>query len=120
MEPLRYVILHHTGVADPHFDLMFETVPGGALATFRCPIWPIAEAAAITPLGDHRREYLEHEGPVSGGRGEVRRVAGGTYRTVSRTDERWQIVLDESVSLTVRRSSRDGSRWRVERNIEGA
>lgn len=28
-------------------------------------------------LADHRREYLTYEGPVSGGRGRVRRVAEG-------------------------------------------
>ena len=33
----------------------------------------------MEPLGEHRREYLTYEGPVSGGRGEVKRVAGGTY-----------------------------------------
>ena len=41
MPPLRYVILWHDGVAEPHFDLMFETLPGSALATWRSPRWPV-------------------------------------------------------------------------------
>jgi hypothetical protein len=76
---LQYVILHHTDVAEPHYDLMFEAAPGGALRTFRSPAWPIEEATVLTPLPDHRRAYLTYEGPVSGGRGSVRRVEAGTY-----------------------------------------
>lgn len=76
--PLRFVVLHHTGVPDPHFDLMLETTPGSPLATWRCRHWPIDRPGALVRLPDHRRQYLEYEGPVSGGRGEVRRVATGT------------------------------------------
>ena len=32
-------------------------------------------------LADHRLDYLEYEGPVSGDRGSVRRVDGGQYRS---------------------------------------
>jgi len=30
-----------------------------------------------TPIADHRKAYLEYEGPLSGDRGEVQRVAVG-------------------------------------------
>src|SRR5687768_2217261 len=100
-EKLRYVILHHTGVPEVHYDLMLETAPGSALATFRLPTWPLTKSAPVTSLGDHRREYLEYEGPVSNDRGQVRRVAGGTYRTVMRNDDRWEVVLDGSVKLSI-------------------
>jgi hypothetical protein len=56
--PLRYVILHHGGIADPHFDLMFETLPGSDLATWRSQAWPIEEPTPLTRLKDHRRLYL--------------------------------------------------------------
>jgi len=97
MEHLRYVVLHHTAVAEPHYDLMFETARGSGLETFRCPVWPPDVGTVVVPLGEHRREYLDYEGPVSGGRGSVMRVAAGTYRTVSRTGDRREVELDGAV-----------------------
>jgi hypothetical protein len=77
--PLRFVVLRHDGITEPHFDLMFESEPGGALRTWRSPVWPIVDPVCITPLDLHRWEYLEYEGPLSNDRGHVRRVAQGTY-----------------------------------------
>jgi hypothetical protein len=76
--PLRFVVLHHTGVPQPHFDLMIEASAGGVLMTWRCDEWPIVNETNLTRLGEHRREYLEYQGPLSGDRGQVTRVAGGT------------------------------------------
>ncbi|MEM6315195.1 MAG: hypothetical protein AAF743_13970 [Planctomycetota bacterium] len=73
---LRYVILHHTGYEEDHFDVMVEREPGGMLRTWRSATWPIR--GPVTPIHDHRRKYLDYEGPISGDRGEVRRVASGT------------------------------------------
>lgn len=80
-EPLRYVVLRHEQVPDPHFDLMIEYDPvnGVGLFTWRSPIWPIDRDVQLEPLEEHRVEYLDYEGPVSGNRGVVRRVARGTY-----------------------------------------
>lgn len=75
--PLRFVVLHHTGVAEPHYDVMVETSPGLLLSTWRAPNWPPRDGDVWTRLEDHRRAYLDYEGPISGGRGEVRRVAAG-------------------------------------------
>jgi hypothetical protein len=75
--PVRYVVLRHEGVAEPHFDLMIESKPGGALMTWRLAQWPITRAVQPLRLGDHRREYLEYEGEVSGGRGWVKRIERG-------------------------------------------
>jgi hypothetical protein len=77
---LRFVILRHEGVADPHYDLMFELAPGAPLATWRSPVWPITLQVPITQVPDHRQLYLDHEGPVSHNRGHVQRVVGGTHR----------------------------------------
>ena len=77
--PLRYVVLHHTGVAEPHFDIMLERAAGSDLQTWRSAIWPVAGGAALMPLPDHRRVYLDYEGEVSGGRGWVKCVSRGTY-----------------------------------------
>ena len=78
--PLRFVVLRHDGVADPHFDFMLEVSDGQPLATWRLPEWPLTRRVRVTRLADHRREYLTHEGPVSGGRGNVARVNAGTYQ----------------------------------------
>ena len=79
-EVVRFVVLHHTGVADPHFDLMYEQHPGSALTTWRIPEWPPEQYVPATPLAEHRRDYLDYEGPVSNNRGSVKRVAAGTCR----------------------------------------
>ena len=79
-KPLRYVVLRHEGVEEPHFDLMFETSPGSALATWRAPEWPLKTGTPLAHLPDHRPRYLTYEGEVSDDRGWVRRVASGTHQ----------------------------------------
>jgi hypothetical protein len=108
---LRFVVLHHTGIPEPHYDLMFETAPGSPLATWRSPVWPPV-AVTVERLADHRRDYLEYEGPVSDDRGHVRRIAGGHFRFDTYSDERWQLRLDANVVLTL--SRRDGAVWLAE------
>jgi hypothetical protein len=74
----RYVVLHHTGVDVPHFDVMLER-PNGMLRTFRSPVWPIEAETVLVEIEQHRHAYLDYEGPVSGNRGSVNRVEGGRY-----------------------------------------
>jgi hypothetical protein len=78
MAGLRYVVLHHTGIGNPHFDLMIELSPGSELSTWRLRHWPPLPGDEFTPLAKHRRDYLVYEGAVSGNRGKVKRVAAGT------------------------------------------
>lgn len=49
--------------------------------TATAPSMPFAatNSCAAERLADHRLAYLEYEGPVSGGRGSVRRLDAGTY-----------------------------------------
>jgi hypothetical protein len=108
---LRYVVLHHTGVPEEHFDLMFETAPGSSLATWRSAVWPVVTVTAER-LADHRREFLEYEGPVSGDRGQVRRVAAGEFHVEATTDGQRQFVLDGTVRLTF--THREGAVWMIE------
>ena len=79
MALLRYAVLRHEAIDDPHFDLMFERSPGSPLMTWRSREWPIAIPLPVVRLADHRSAYLEYEGEVSGNRGFVRRVEGGEY-----------------------------------------
>jgi hypothetical protein len=100
-EMLRYVVLHHTGIAQAHFDLMLETSAGSKLATWRLPNWPPKEGDAPTPLEDHRREYLEFEGAISGNRGEVRRVASGHLRKIEKFDQRMTVTFGDGRRLAL-------------------
>ena len=78
---LRYVVLRHDGIPDPHFDLMIESRPGGPLYTWQCGQNPVTQyATPAKRIANHRRHYLDYEGPVSGGRGHVTRVAAGCGR----------------------------------------
>jgi hypothetical protein len=100
---MRYVVLHHTGIREPHFDLMLELSPGSELSTWRLLHWPPMREDQFTPLPKHRREYLEYEGPVSGDRGEVNRVAAGSYRLIETFPSKLIVALgdDQTLSLPV-------------------
>jgi hypothetical protein len=93
MPRLRYVILHHTGVAEPHYDVMVETVPGGPLRTWRSAVWPIIKPTAVAVLADHRAAYLTYEGPVCNNRGHVKCVAAGEC-AVAREGDDWLVEFD--------------------------
>lgn len=92
----RMVLLRHT-LPDGswHYDWMIERSVGAdpeerALLTFRVAEHPGRAAAgtfAAARLADHRRVYLAHEGEVSGGRGEVRRVSAGRVRVLRETPQ---------------------------------
>lgn len=97
--PLRFAVLHHTGVELPHYDLLFETADGSPLTAYRCDRWPVAAGTVLDKrLADHRRIYLEYEGEISGGRGSVRRVARGRC-SLRITGDRAVIDLDSGESI---------------------
>ena len=78
----RYVILYHqqsSPKADlTHWDLMLEN--DGTLRTWQIHQQPIADQQLpATPLPDHRLDYLQYEGPVSGDRGHVSQWDSGTF-----------------------------------------
>lgn len=79
----RFVVLEHlwNGV---HWDLMLEHA--GTLRTWAIDEEPTYERdLPARSLPDHRLDYLDYEGPVSQGRGRVRRFDGGVYRPI-----RWE------------------------------
>jgi hypothetical protein len=73
----RFAVLEHRwdGV---HWDFLLEHAEALRCWALEAPIEPGREVPARA-LPDHRRVYLEYEGEVSGGRGTVRRLEGGTY-----------------------------------------
>lgn len=102
---MRYVVLHHTGWIEDHFDLMLETNADGPLQTWRLDAFP--DARSFTPLPAHRRAYLDYEGPVSNNRGRVKRVAVGDYEVIRSNDKVWvvELVSSNPVRLSLPRSS---------------
>jgi hypothetical protein len=76
----------HTFERASHFDLMIEW--GDSLRTWAVDRWPLTpgETCTASPLANHRLAYLNYEGPVSGNRGLVSRVATGSFRIIDETD----------------------------------
>ena len=71
-----------TGGEDVHYDLMLESDEG--LLTWAMGRLPQAgKSCGAIKLPLHRELYLTHEGPVSEGRGTVKRVLSGEYEFLS-------------------------------------
>jgi len=131
----RFVLLRHDCPADyrdgPHWDWMLERADDDAehrLVTWSLLDLPAAwsallglpptggESVEATRLVDHRAAYLDYEGPVSGGRGEVRRLAGGAIEWVESTVDRVVVRIEPPSPLagvvTLEREA--DSAWRLE------
>lgn len=76
---------------------------GERLATWKFPATP--ESAAKSPIacrriGEHRRDYLDYEGPISGDRGHVTRHDRGVCRVLVKAESnsegssRWTVAFD--------------------------
>jgi hypothetical protein len=100
-DSLKYVVLRHEGVDEPHFDLMFETKGGSDLATWRASEWPITETTEFTPLRPHRRVYLHYEGTISGDRGTVHRLHSATHTIEQDTPQHLAVKLETGQCLVL-------------------
>lgn len=135
-----FVLLYHECPPNyerpSHWDLMFEfgdvlrtwaleQLPGDWQAAHSQTITTIANCRSLAEkntvaaiqLGDHRRDYLHLEGPLSGNRGNVIRVAAGAYRSESYSPDCWRIAIagsELSGKLTLTRSSAESSQWTLE------
>lgn len=79
----RFVILTHDH-PHWHYDLLLEQPGRELLRTWRLEETPAAEVSIpAEALPEHRRLYLDYEGPISGGRGEVQRWDAGDYELIS-------------------------------------
>ena len=90
----RFVILEHDH-PELHWDLMLEA--GERLRTWRLARPP--EGGLVVPalaISDHRRTYLDYEGPVSGDRGTVRRWESGSYQIEEETTAQILLRLEGS------------------------
>lgn len=107
MSALRYVVLHHTGIDRPHYDLMFERHSHEALASVRCSDWPPAEGTIFERIADHRLVYLDYEGSISEGRGQVKRVESGTCIIESDREDSLLLNLSSGIKIRVPRALGD-------------
>ena len=98
MPTLRYVVLRHEGFGESHFDLMFETSEQSKLSTWRSMDWPITPSTRLIYLSEHRRTYLDYEGPVSDNRGHVKRVDQG-HHTIQQNGSRALVTQLEDGSI---------------------
>jgi hypothetical protein len=88
----RFVILRHDSPRGAHFDFMLEAA--GALKTWSLPRPPeIGVEMQGEALTDHRIEYLDYEGTVSGDRGTVAQWDYGTYSLERQSDAEWVVQL---------------------------
>ena len=76
----RFVVLEHewNGV---HWDFMLEAEDGLRTWSMNAPP-AFGREQPARALADHRPAYLSYEGPVSGDRGRVKRVAQGMFQAI--------------------------------------
>ena len=88
----NFVVLSHDHPF-PHWDLMLES--SGVLHTWRLLDHPqTSPAICAEPLPDHRLEYLEYEGIVSGNRGSVLRIDSGTFETTGESADGLEMTFE--------------------------
>jgi hypothetical protein len=109
----RFVILEHDHPA-LHWDLLLEAGP--VLRAWRLAAPPAAGAAVAAEASfDHRLLYLDHEGPVGGGRGRVTRWDGGTFAWEEDAADRVRVRLAGGRLRGVLRLEREaGGAWGCE------
>jgi hypothetical protein len=97
----RFVILDHhfppRHWRARHYDLMLEFE--GILETFECPLGflnaviPASGQYGVFRLANHRKEYLDYEGEISGNRGCVKRITSGEVIWQQREEQSFQVRL---------------------------
>lgn len=121
----RFALLRHELPAGherpPHFDLLLEHE--GIAWTWELGQLPVAWCkqgvegpVAATRLPDHRLHYLEYEGPISGDRGWVTRLAGGACHWVNSAGEalRAQLICPEWSTQVLLVDLQAENGWRLE------
>ena len=130
MLPLPVALLEHTTRWGRHFDLLLgdpaleprDTGAGGGggarLWTLRLPCdsscWGVARSLVAVEIAPHRRAYLRYQGPLTTGRGRVRRVDQGVAAALQWSRDRRVLRVTArhfTGELELRRLSRD--RWRM-------
>jgi hypothetical protein len=108
----RYVILEHDHPA-LHWDLMLEA--GEVLRTWKLAECPRPDRAVSAELSaDHRRVYLDYEGPISGNRGHVLRWDFGSFSWIENQADAVTVSLEGQRLRGIARLECDGKgAWSV-------
>ena len=106
----RFVILDHDHPF-PHWDFMIEC--GDRLRTWRLLAEPAPDRTIdAQAIGDHRKDYLDYEGPVGGGRGRVQRWDAGTLTLdMESADELRMTLLGDRLKGCAILRRVDGDSW---------
>jgi hypothetical protein len=109
----RFCIAHHTGSSEgDHFDLMLEF--GETLRTWRLSGTHFEAQQTARQIREHRKKYLEYEGEVSGGRGNVKIWDKGTYAVDLWGDKVIQIsLLGTTLQIRLRLELHKGEEWTI-------
>ena len=114
--PNRYVILHHLAASGEHWDFMLEEKE--ALLTWQMMTEPRSRESCpieCRRIKDHRKHYLDYEGPISGGRGFVTRIDRGRYELLASDHGKLTIRIDgermKGDFQLERSDSRSQTRW---------
>jgi len=87
----KFVVLNHDWPTT-HWDFMLEKE--ASLHTFRLSAPPDSTGTITAePLPEHRKVYLDYEGPLSGDRGTVQRWDRGDYELLAETATRIEAKL---------------------------
>ncbi len=112
----RFAILEHRTKQDVHWDFLLEwndVLRTWALERLPAPGLPIV----AKKLPDHRKLYLDYEGPISSNRGSVRQWDCGTYHLLAKSELSFVVELTGHQLLgrvTLSRAGEDTDRWLLE------
>ncbi len=117
------LLLHELAGGSSHVDWLIAQDSRGSrpLVSFRAG----ARIDALEPggsieaerLADHRPVYLEYEGPISGGRGSVRRLERGRVTALEERPAEWRLEVHWETRGPQRlrlRTARGAERWVIE------
>lgn len=95
---MRFVIQHHI-TENEHYDIMFETEGSDTLLTWQIILSDMEllfKSAAIKAerIRDHRKHYLDYEGPVKSSDGSVKIFDSGYCRTLLKENDNFEFELN--------------------------
>jgi hypothetical protein len=111
----RFVILTHDH-PQLHWDLLLEQPSEERLRTWRLERPPESGMSiSAEALPDHRRMYLDYEGPISGNRGEVSQWDHGDYEMLSQSPTEITLQLQgQQLNGEATLTQKDGNQWALQ------